>query len=471
MNCDFLKPAAEAVRKAGGRLLLVGGRVRDHFLKPRGAETAGVRERLNPPPDDGPDFDLTLLGLDFAEALPILSAFGQARLIGRRTTRKAEKEDSLIHLRLTEGLLEISRARRFTGEGLEYSAEAGLADDAQCRDFTINALYHDPLSLALEDPLGGLDDIRSRRLRLCHPESLIRDPLRMLRAFGQIARFGLTADPEVLVSCAANRDLLHEVPEDRFWPEWRKWALSPQPHLGLEFLADGGLLEFWPPLAALPGTPQNPRFHPEGNAWRHTVLVVKAMADLDLPPQADRLALVLAALLHDIGKPLVTEMVDGVWLSRGHAQAGLTLAGEFLESIKAPTRLAKPVAKLVERHMDLAFQAITPKALKKLARRLAPECNLAEYWAMVTADWNGRGPTLEPFPLTLEEFLEPLGGLATPPEPLLMGRDILENFDFQPGPGLGRLLKLIEDAADDGRLHNRDEALAYAAKLIRGGLN
>ena len=468
MNSDFLKPAAEAVQNAGGRLLLVGGRVRDHFLKPAEPHPDYGASPLQSQ-DDSPDFDLTLFGLDFAEALPILSAFGQARLIGRRTTTNAEKEDSLIHLRLPEGLLEISRARRFTAAGLEYSVEAGAADDAQGRDFTLNALYHDPLSLALEDPLGGLDDIRSRRLRLCHPQSLIRDPLRMLRAFGQISRFGLTADPEVLASCAANRALLAEVPPDRFWPEWRKWTLSPHPHLGLEFLAESELLGFWPPLAALPGTPQSPRFHPEGNAWRHTVLVVKVMAGLDLPPQADRLTLILAALLHDVGKPLVTEMVDGVWVSRGHAQAGLPLAEDFLESIKAPTRLVKPVAKLVERHMDLAFQSITPKALKKLARRLAPECNLAEYWAMVTADWNGRGPTLEPFPLTLEEFLEPMDGLATPPEPLLLGRDILENFDFPPGPDLGRLLKLIEEAGDDGRLRSRDQALAYAAQLIADG--
>lgn len=455
MKIDFLKPAAYAIQKAGGQLFLVGGRVRDHFLK----------DPL-PGPGDSPDYDLTMFGLDFAEALPILSAFGPACLIGRRTTKNSDKEDALIHLRLADGLLEISPARRAIGGQIEYSTAASLAEDARCRDFTINAVYYDPISGAFEDPLNALGDLRNMRLRLCHPSALARDPLRMLRAFGLIARFGLQPETELIASSAENKSLLHDVPPDRFWPEWRKWALSPQPHLGLEFLAASNLLDFWPSLAALPGTPQSPRFHPEGNAWRHTVLVVKAMAELELPPEADRLALIFAALLHDIGKPLVTEKVDGIWLSRGHAQAGPPVAEKFLESIKAPARLTKPVSKLVERHMELAFQPITPRALKRLAQRLAPDCNLADYWAIVTADWNGRGPSLEPFPLTLAEFLEPLGGLATPPEPLLMGRDILENFDLKPGPALGRLLKLIDEAADEGRLRDRAEALAYAEKLI-----
>lgn len=460
METDFLKPAAEAIRKAGGRLVLVGGRVRDSFL-PSPAAKSG--------PDDGPDFDLTLFGLDLAEARAILSALGPTRIIGRRTTISGEKEDFLIHLRLTGGLLEISPARGEANGPSGHYCSAGLADDALGRDFTVNAIYYDPLSRVVEDPLNGLDDLRNRRLRLCRPQALARDPLRMLRAFHLVSRFGLTPEREVLDSTSENRNRLHEVPADRFWPEWRKWALSPYPHLGLEFLEVSGLLGFWPTLAALVRTPQSPRFHPEGDAWRHTVLAVKAMAALPLPPEADRTALVLTALLHDIGKPLVTEMADGVWLSRGHAQAGAPLALKFLESIKAPGRLFGPVGKLVERHMDLAFRSITPRALKRLARRLAPDCDLADYWAMAVADWNGRGPSLEPFPLTLGEFLEPLGGLSTPPEPLLRGRDILENFDFQPGPDLGRLLKLIDEAADEGRLRDRREALDYAEELIRKG--
>lgn len=460
MKIDFLKPAAYAIQKAGGRLYLVGGRVRDHFLK---AQLPG------PGTADNPDYDLTLFGLGLAGALPLLSAFGQACLIGRRTTKNSDKEEALIHLRLGDCLLEISPARRAIGDKIEYSAAASLAEDARCRDFSLNAVYYDPISGAFEDPLNALDDLQNMRLRLCHARSLTRDPLRMLRAFGQIARFGLQPEAELIASAAENRSLLHDVPPDRFWPEWRKWALSPQPHLGLEFLAASKLLDFWPPLAALPGTPQSPRFHPEGNAWRHTVLVVKAMASLDLPPEADRLALVFAALLHDIGKPLVTEKVDGIWLSRGHAQAGPPVAEKFLESIKAPARLIRPVSKLIERHMDLAFQPISPRALKRLARRLAPDCNLAEYWAIITADWNGRGPSYAPFPLTLAKFLEPLGGRATPPEPLLMGRDILKNFDLKPGPALGRLLKMIDEAADEGLLRDRAEALAYAEKLINNG--
>ncbi len=479
MDIEFLKPLARTMAEAGGRLLVVGGRVREHFLPepPKPVDLAPEGPNAAPPQ---PDWDLVAFGLPLPDVLRLAGTHGRARPVGRRTTLGRDKEAALVHLRLGDHLLEISPARRLAGAGAEFHPEAGPADDARVRDFTVNAVYHDPLTRAFEDPLGGLADLNRRRLRAAHPRSLDLDPLRLLRAFSFISRLGLTPDPELLTEAARRRDLLAALPPDRFWPEWRKWALGAEPGLGLDFLADSGLLAFWPALAAMDGSPQNPQHHPEGDVWRHTRLVVETLSRLDLSPPAgfdglrdqwrppDRLALILAALLHDTGKPVVTRRVDGIWISPGHAQAGLPLARDFLEFIRAPEQVVRPVLKLVERHMDLAFKDITTRALRRLARRLAPECTLTEAWALTVGDWNSRGPTLEPFPLTLAEFLEPLEGRASAPSPLIRGRDLLTAFpELTPGPQLGRLLKRIEEAADEGRVRTPEEALAWAGRLIK----
>ncbi|UQZ90802.1 hypothetical protein C4J81_16940 [Deltaproteobacteria bacterium Smac51] len=456
-DMEKFKAVAEAIHLAGGRLFLVGGRVRDCLL---GAETD------NHEPDTLKDSDLVVLGLPLKEILAALAPFGAARAVGRRTSMEREKEDSIAHLSLPPDLLEVSPARRLNGSEAEFSSEASLMDDAIARDFTVNAVYFDPLTERLEDPLGGVPDAERRNLRLCGARALEMDPVRVMRAMVLVSRFEFTAQMDFLAATEAAAGLLKTVPPERLWPEWRKWCLSAKPHLGLDFMKDSGLLNFWPDLAELPKTPQNERFHPEGDAWVHTVMVVKAMRELELPEGADRQVLTLAALLHDIAKPVVTQMVDGKWVSRGHAQAGPPLALNFLESIKTPPKIIRPVLKLVERHMDLAFQIVSPKALRRLARRLSPECDLIDFWAIAAADWNGRGPEMGRFPMSLQEFLAPLGGRADSPPPLLMGRDLIGHFGLPPGPEIGRLLRLIEEASDEGIITTKEAALEYAAGLI-----
>lgn len=456
---DFLKPLAEKVARAGGRLLAVGGQVRDKLKA--GANSPGTREDL-------PDWDLVAFGLELSVIAGLAETEGPAKIVGRRVTADKDREDSIVHLRLGRSLAEISPARRPGPEKPEFSPAAGPPEDARTRDFTINAIYYDPLTRVVEDPRGGRLDLERGLLRLAHTRSIEDDPLRLLRAFNLISRLKLTPDRELVAEAGRLWERLAGVPADRFWPEWRKWALSAEPERGLRFIKESGLINFWPSLAALAGTPQNEFFHPEGDVWQHTLLVVRTISRLDLPPDADRPVLILAGLMHDIGKPLVNVKRNGVWCSRGHAQAGLEPARSFLSSIRAPERIVRPVLKLVDRHMDLAFRDMSRKALSKLARRLAPECNLSEFWALAVGDWNGRGPSLEPFPLTLNEFLEPFEGRIEVPPPLLKGRDLLENFsDLRPGPELGILLKLVDQAADEGQLRNKAEALSWVSDLLK----
>jgi tRNA nucleotidyltransferase (CCA-adding enzyme) len=282
-----------------------------------------------------------------------------------------------------------------------------------------------------------------------------------------LSRLGFTAGPDLLAQAGRCSKGLDSVPKDRLWPEWRKWAASRQPRLGLDFLKDSGAIGHFPDLRALIGSPQFLKFHPEGDAWTHTVLVVEAMSELDLPLESGRVVLTLAALLHDIGKPAVTRVLDdGRVSTKGHAKAGLPLARRFLSSIWAPARVKKEILRLIDRHMDLSFREPDPLNLRILARRLAPFSDLARFWALAAADWNGRSPRLEAYPWSLEEFLEPVGGERGPGPIPLEARDLMLALELPAGPDVGRLMDLVTRAFDCGQISTREQGLKLAAQAF-----
>jgi hypothetical protein len=237
--------------------------------------------------------------------------------------------------------------------------------------------------------------------------------------------------------------------------------------MGLDYLRQGGVLAFWPDLEALIGSPQRFKFHPEGDVWNHTLLVVEAMGKLNIPVSMGRVFLTIASLLHDIGKPKVTLITpDGQVVTKGHGQAGISLAKRFLNSIMAPYSVAKPVLRIIERHMDLSFREPTPMNLKILARRLSPFCDLGHFWAIAKADWNGRSPWPYDYPWTLEEFLEPVGGERGPGVIPLETRILMAELGLSGGPIVGRLMNYVTAAFDSGQITTSQEALELAASAL-----
>ncbi|MDL2226290.1 hypothetical protein LJB86_01360 [Deltaproteobacteria bacterium OttesenSCG-928-M10] len=444
---DLAIKAAEAVDRAGGRLLLVGGQVRDYLLMPENetASEAGA--------EGFQDFDLTLFGLSFDLAMKHLQPLGELQPVGRRTLSDREKELSLLHLRRAENILEISLPRRLDDSGQpEFAAGASVAEDAATRDFTINAIYLDPLTRDLTDPLAGRSDLAEGRLRLAGPGSLAADPLRLLRAMGLIARFRLQPDDELLGAARRQAPGLSRVPGDRLWPEWRKWALSPFPHLGLIFLAESGLREFWPELSGLAAA--SSEFG--GELWTHTVKVAEILASQALPPECSRLVLTLAALL---------QRLNASKGPAGDAPVRPSSAEAFLANLKAPALVITAVGKLVEAR--LKYSGFTPAAIRRLARRLAPELTPLDFYYLAKCDFEAGGGQ-QRFPLSPSDFLAPLAGRNAGPAPLLSGRDILAAFpQLRPGPEVGRLLKLVMDAADEGTVKTKQEALNLTVKFFK----
>lgn len=452
---ELVKEAARLIAAEGGRLLLVGGRVRDGLL--------GLKA------DTGlsfADYDLVAFNLSPENLSRLLARAGPVRHLARRTFSASEKVPALFHLRQGGNILEISLPKTLQEtEGREYSGGA-LAGDALARDFTINAIYQDPLTGEISDPLDGRGDLAGGRLRLCSPLSFDQDPLRLLRAMSFISRLGFAPSADLLDKAREAKPYLSNIPPDRFWPEWRKWASGSFPRLGLEFLADSSLRGLWPVLENLAATPQNPRYHKEGDVWIHTLMVVEELGKMSLPPERDRVILTLAALLHDVGKPSTTREKAGKWISHGHARAGVVLARIFLRSLRAPGRIIEQVGRLVGCHMDLYRP--TPKSVRRLARRLGGELSVRDLYYLVLSDDRGRiaekTRSAEALP-PLEKIMEPLE-CERPPE-YIKGRDILSAFPhLQPGPEIGRLLKLVNRASDDGLVSGREEALALVAAEI-----
>lgn len=461
---------AQRIQSLGGRLLLVGGKVREALIyKDLGLNVnPDASRRLSPAQGDR---DLVVFGMELAEIQNAVASLGPAWIIGHRTLSDRKiKKPSLVNVRLDDEDFSLSLSRRFEVGGLVHDPFSSFREDALSRDFTVNAIYFDPILPVDEgflDPLEGRGDLRARRLELCSPPALAADPLRILRAMVFISRLGFIAGPELRAGAGRCWQLLDLIPLERLWPEWRKWAASPHPRLGLDFLKDSGALNYWPDLRAMVGSPQLHKFHPEGDVWSHTLLVVEAMSELDLPLQAGRVFLTMACLLHDIGKPLVTKVrEDGTVSTKGHTKAGLPLVRRFLGGILAPSHIQKAALRVIERHMDLSFREPSTLNLRILARRLAPFCDLAHFWAMAAADWNGRNPLYETFPWSLEEFLEPVNGERGPGPIPLEAKDLMCALGLTGGPTVGRLMEILTRAFDCGKISTREEALELAATAL-----
>ncbi|MFA6046939.1 MAG: hypothetical protein WC718_18290, partial [Phycisphaerales bacterium] len=315
-----LRVMLEAVRPVG-RPRVVGGGVRDWLL--------GLEPK---------DFDVEVGGIDFETLQRKLEPFGATDVVGRSFGVIK------VRSRATGAEYDFSLPRREskTGaghRGFAVAPDPGLSDAAAAarRDFTINAIAVDPFTGALIDPHGGQRDLARRVLRHTSP-AFVEDPLRVIRGFQLAARFDFSLAPETARLCRTIADTYGELPRERIWGEWEKWAAKAvRPSRGLAVLEESGWLRHFPEIAALRCTPQEPAWHPEGDVFTHTQHCLDALVALPDWREADvprRQLLMFAVLAHDFGKPATTARVEkrGVlrWTSPGHEAAGGPLAEKFL---------------------------------------------------------------------------------------------------------------------------------------------
>lgn len=433
-------------------LLLVGGAVRD-FIRGQ--------------PDKDLDVEILGLPLESMEDLPWPS-----KSVGR----------SFSHwiVELPEaGWVEVSVDPTPVSDGLE----ATWNQLCRRRDFRCNAMAWEPEQGCLLDPLGGAQDIAQGCLRLADPESLSADPLRVWRAAQFCARFSWTVDRELHSRIADVVPVLPGLAPERVTREWEKLlTLSHQPSMGLSCLEEWGVLDrCCPGLSALRGCPQDPLYHPEGDVWTHVLLVSDEAARLahreSLESEA-RLVLQLAALLHDIGKPLTTREEGTRVTAHGHEAAGLGPAREWFQNYRFSEQVMLSVLDCVAHHMrplaltrQIESSQLSARqqanALRKLRRDLQA-VSWDVFLLFCEADRRGRATAVTEFAPTrvLGEILTRLPEEAVAPVGLLKGRDLV-GLGIPPGPVMGEWLRRVEEARDRGLVVSVEEALDW----VRAQLN
>ena len=444
---------ARAIREAGGRALVVGGCVRDELL--------GQTPK---------DYDVEVYGLDASMLRTLLERFGRVDTVGESfTVYKVAGLDVSLPRR------ESKTGRGHKGFTVEGDPHLSIADAARRRDFTINAIARDPLTHEILDPFDGRDDLAARRLRVVDPNTFGDDSLRVLRALQFTARFGLTVDVDTRTLLRSMP--LDDLPAERVWGEVEKLLLqAPRPSIGLALALDLGVVDrLWPELRPLVGCPQEPEWHPEGDVWVHTLLVVDQarlrIRDLDRGRAA---AVMLGALCHDLGKPATTAIIDGRIRSPGHEEGGVAPATSLLDRLNIQTMdgfdVRWAVLGITAHHLKPgAFMKAVPPVSDGAFRRLAQKVDMELLARVAEADCEGRGGGFDCSAMGL--FLErarSLGVENRPPAPIVLGRHLLD-LGMKPGPDVGAILKQIYERQLDGEIATLDAGLALARTLVQAG--
>ena len=434
------------VQAAGGRAYFVGGYVRDLLL--------GRKNK---------DIDMEVHGITPEALMEILSGLGEMTAFG--------ESFGIFGLRHFSLDIAMPRSERAVGPGHKdfvctLDPFIGTYQAALRRDFTINALMQDILTGEVVDHFGGVEDLRRGLIRHMNDRRFAEDPLRVLRGAQFASRFDFTFAPETVEVC--RRMHLDALAPERIFGELEKALMkAPCPSRFFTELRRMDQLNLWfPEVQALIDGPQPARYHPEGDVWNHTMMVLDEAAALRDRAESP-LGLMLSALCHDFGKVSTTRTEeDGRLHAFGHEKAGLPLAEAFLSRITHEKRLIRYVKNLVELHMlpnMLAAQHAGEKAFNRMFdRALSP----GDLLLLSRADALGSGVSPEAYSLTetvlrdrYAVFLERMAA------PSVTGADLIE-AGFHPGTDFREALEYAHKLQLAGV--DRKNALAQTLAFLRG---
>lgn len=449
----------QTMRACLGEAYVVGGAARDLHLARNGQGPLTIK-----------DVDIEVFGLSSVQAETYLKTAGFL-------FEKVGKSFGVYKLRGVPIDISLPRREVKTGEEhtdflIEIDPHMDLYSAAQRRDFTINAIYWDPLNDKWYDPHGGRKDMADRVLRPTSSK-FGEDPLRVLRGMQFIARFGLTATPECIAAC---QQLGQEnLSRERLWGEWKKLILHGKYFTAaFDFLRDVGWMEkYYPELFALIGSQQNPIWHPEGNCHIHNCLVLEAFGRGTFKDEEEKLVLGLASICHDLGKPHTAvfgptpKNPEPHWTNKGHENY-LPPTDSFLARLTNEPKLIEEVRELVKAHMKPS-SFYKNKADASAFRRLALTVDLQKLEKLARFDQGGRGPTKPPEEEELAWFrtqAEQAKVFVSKPVPLVLGRHLLSNFNLKPGVRLGEVLKALMEKQLAGEFDTLDGGLQLVPTLL-----
>ncbi len=331
-------------------------------------------------------------------------------------------------------------------------------EDAQRRDFTINGLFFDPIANEIIDFVGGREDIERRIVRAIGDprQRFAEDKLRLLRCVRFASNLGFEIEDKTFAAVREMAAQIHVVSAERIRDELIKILTRAHAGCGLQLLDTSGLLkEILPEVAAMKGVEQPPEFHPEGDVFTHTKLMLDA-----LPPNPS-MVLAFAVLLHDVGKPPTFERATDRIRFNEHDRVGAAMAEAILRRLRFPNEQIEKIVLCVAGHMR--FQHVQQMRPAKLKRILARE-TFADELELHRIDCQASHRNLENY-----EFMRCKASELPPevikPQPLLTGHDLL-TLGLKPGPKVGQILREVEELQLEERLKSKAEALAYAQRRV-----
>jgi poly(A) polymerase len=420
------------LRARGHEALLAGGCVRDHLLKRRPK-----------------DYDIATS----ARPMNVLTAFKHVQPVGAAFG---------VMLVIEEG--EPFEVATFRADG-SYSdgrhpdtiTFTSAEEDARRRDFTVNALFMNPDGAAVIDYVGGRADLQARLIRAVgEPRRRFEeDKLRVLRAVRFAAELGFEIEAETFAQVKAYAPRITEVAWERVLQEMNKLLTGADPARGMELLRDSGLMDaLLPEMKDTIGSTQTPRFHPEGDVWTHTLLVLRHLAGGDAP-------LMWAGLLHDIAKPATwSQDPDGRIRNTGHETLGAEMAAKICSRLKMSAQAGQRIVTLVADHLRFNhIMEMKDAKLKRLLRRDDIEDMLALHKADCLASHGG----MELYDYAQKKrswYAAHAARQPLKPKALADGNDLIA-LGLEPGPAFKEILAQLEDEQLEGRLHSREGALAW----------
>jgi putative nucleotidyltransferase with HDIG domain len=357
--------------------------------------------------------------------------------------------------------------------------------DVERRDFTINGLLYDPLEGTVLDYVGGQSDIHSRLIRtIGNPEQrFLEDKLRLVRAVRFAARFNFRLDNSTREAILELAETIRQVSQERIREELIRVLTHGYAARGISLMDSCGLLRFiLPEVTCLHGVAQPPEFHPEGDVWTHTLLMLELMdqrvgeektvpeGDFAAPRPAANSAgwehypsptLALGVLLHDIGKPPTFERSDRIRFNN-HPEVGARMAASLCERLRFTSKQTLRITELVRDH--LKFKDLPQMRASTLKRFLRQE-GFEEHLELHRLDCLGSHRHLETWELANQKR-EEFSPEETRPKPLLSGEDLIR-LGYVPGPVFKQILKSVEDAQLDNRVRTQEEAERFVLSQYR----
>ena len=420
------------LRVRGFEAYFVGGCVRDFLLK------------KNPK-----DFDIATNATPsevekiFPKTVPVGVQFGVMIVV------KEDLPFEVATFRTDEGYLD---GRHPTGVKFTDARE-----DAIRRDFTVNGLFYDPMEKRVLDWVEGQKDLKKKLIRaIGDPKKrFTEDKLRMLRAVRFASVLGFKVEPKTFAAIKKLAGGIKTVSHERVRDELIKMFTGPDPALALELLDKAGLLKHvLPEVERMKGVQQPRAYHPEGDVFRHTKLLLKQL-------KSPSLILAFGALLHDVGKPATFRRSDRIRFN-GHEVVGARISDKILTRLRFSNADKESILACVEGHMRFKdVKSMKQSTLKRMMQRETFDVELEQHRVDCLAS-HGDISNWRFLKKKAKEFSRE----DIRPKPVLTGGDLLQ-MGFKPGPLIGRILRALEEAQLEEKINTADEARSWISDTFK----